>query len=152
MPEEMDGKELRKKFDLDLLDGLEGEELTKALWGMLAMSYIEVKNDIYVSASGNVAIEYEYNGNPSGIEATEAQWWAIVLDGSEYFRNIVVFIQTSFLKEKCEKLKGLPHRDVKGGDNNLSRMYLVPVNELVAGKSEKQQTERKIPAQETFSW
>jgi len=37
---------------------------------------IEVKDDSrYSSSTGNFFIEYEFNGKPSGISATQAQWW-----------------------------------------------------------------------------
>ena len=45
---------------------------------------IEVKWDMKAPETGNVAIEFEYRGNPSGIEASEADFWAYKIEDKFY--------------------------------------------------------------------
>ncbi len=118
-------------FDLDLVVGEEAEDLVAWLRIELAKRTIEVKRDIYVAKSGNVAIEYKSRGKPSGIAVSIAAWWAIVLDGPGYEMEQIVFIRLERLKRKCRKYFGAKGRDKPGGDNGTSRMILLPVSELV---------------------
>ena len=46
---------------------------------------VEVKSDRMSTVTGNVAIEYSYGGEPSGIEATQAKWWAYVTEDKLYW-------------------------------------------------------------------
>ena len=66
-------KEDRKKFDIDLQWGKVRE---KNVAKMLQDKKIEVKSerDIWQS-TGNIAIEFESYGKPSGIMATESDYW-----------------------------------------------------------------------------
>ena len=64
-------KKDRKKFDIDLAYGKVREESIK---DMLQNKKIEVKSERDVwQKTGNIAIEYESYGKPSGIAATEAE-------------------------------------------------------------------------------
>ena len=63
----------RKKFDIDLEYGKVREELVA---NMLQDKKIEVKSERDKwQKTGNIAIEYESYGKPSGINATEADYW-----------------------------------------------------------------------------
>ena len=63
----------RKKFDIDLEYGQVREELVA---NMLQNKKIEVKSERDKwQKTGNIAIEYESYGKPSGINATEADYW-----------------------------------------------------------------------------
>ena len=117
-------------FYLDIIEGEEAEALIGWLRIELAKRTIEVKRDIYVAKSGNVAIEYECRGKPSGIAVSKANWWAIVLDGPGYEMEQVVFIKRLKLKRMCKRLLNT-NRDAKGGDANKSKIILLPVSELV---------------------
>lgn len=67
-------------FDIDLAKGREGEELVAAF---LTGATVEVKNDLRWPQTNRVYIEYECRRRdgwqPSGIEATKATYWALVL-------------------------------------------------------------------------
>lgn len=111
-----------KGFDVDLAEGQVRErELQNILSGK-----VEVKTDFMVSRTGNVAIEYECYGEPSGINATESEWWAIVLDGDKYQGRQIVLVSIERLREI---VRGC--RVVNGGDNGAAKMYLVPVEKFV---------------------
>jgi hypothetical protein len=79
---------------------------------------IEVKQDFLFQKTGNVAIEYVSRNRDSGVTTSEADIWCYVL-GEE-----VYFCPTKRLRAILENTE---FRKVSGGDNNTSRMYLVPV-------------------------
>jgi hypothetical protein len=118
-------KENRKKFDIDLEYGQVREQLVA---DMLQDKKIEVKSERDMwQRTGNIAIEYESYGKPSGIDATESDYW---------FHNLCVgedtFCTLVFNTESLKKIiKNLDYkRSVSGGDNNASRMYLLNLQKL----------------------
>jgi len=115
----------RKKFDLDLAYGKVREQRVA---DMLTDKKVEVKSerDMWVR-TGNIAIEYESYGKPSGIAATEADYWFHNLCiGDETFATLVFDVPS--LKRIIEKLDY--KKSVSGGDNNASRMYLLNLQKL----------------------
>lgn len=118
-------KKDRKKFDLDLAYGQMHED--KVL-DMLENKKVEVKTERGMwTTTGNIAIEFESYGKPSGINATEADYWFHNLAVGDDVYCTLVF-DTKNLKKIVEKLDN--HRVVKGGDNWASKMYLVNLSKL----------------------
>ena len=115
----------RKKFDIDLEYGKVRE---KQVADMLQDKKIEVKSERDVwQKTGNIAIEYECYGKPSGINATESDYWFHNLCiGEDTFATIV--FDTNSLKRIIANLD--KKRSVSGGDNNASRMYLLNLQKL----------------------
>ena len=115
----------RKKFDLDLEYGKVREQQVA---DMLQDKKIEVKSERDVwQKTGNIAIEYECYGKPSGINATESDYWFHNLCiGDETFATLV-FDTTSLTRIIANLDK---KRSVSGGDNNASRMYLLNLQKL----------------------
>ena len=118
-------KENRKKFDIDLEYGQVREQQVA---DMLQDKKIEVKSERDMwQRTGNIAIEYQSYGKPSGIDATESDYW---------FHNLCVgedtFCTLVFNTESLKKIIGnLDYkRSVSGGDNNASRMYLLNLQKL----------------------
>ena len=95
---------------------------------MLQDKKIEVKSERDVwQKTGNIAIEYECYGKPSGISATESDYWFHNLCiGDETFATIV--FDTNSLKRIIDNLDS--KRSVSGGDNNAARMYLLNLQKL----------------------
>ena len=115
----------RKKFDLDLAYGQMHED--KVL-DMLENKKVEVKTERGMwTTTGNIAIEFESYNKPSGINATEADYWFHNLAVEDDVYCTLVF-KTENLKKIVEKLDN--HRIVKGGDNWASKMYLVNLSKL----------------------
>jgi len=115
----------RKKFDIDLSYGKVREQMVA---DMLQNKKIEVKSerDMWMR-TGNIAIEYECYGKPSGISATESDYWFHNLCiGDETFATIV--FDTNSLKRIIDNLDY--KKSVSGGDNNASRMYLLNLQKL----------------------
>ena len=118
-------KKDRKKFDIDLKYGTIREE---KIADMLTNKKIEVKSekDIW-QKSGNICIEYESWGKPSGIKATEADYWFHNLCIGEDEYCTLVF-KTDSLRKIIKNLDN--KKSVSGGDNNASRMYLLNIQKL----------------------
>ena len=115
----------RKKFDIDLEYGKVREKLVA---DMLQNKKIEVKSERDVwQKTGNIAIEYECYGKPSGINTTESDYWFHNLCiGDDTFATLV--FDTNSLKKIINKLDY--KRSVSGGDNMASRMYLLNLQKL----------------------
>lgn len=109
------------KFDLDF--GLKGEKL---VLDILTNKKIEVKTDKHTikgNATGNIFVEYESRGKPSGIAKTQAEYWAFVLSNEQ-----IAIFEIEWLKEKARQY--LINNKVLGGDNNTSKGILIPIKEL----------------------
>jgi hypothetical protein len=115
----------RKKFDIDLEYGKVREQLVA---DMLQDKKIEVKSERDVwQKTGNIAIEYECYGKPSGINATESDYWFHNLCiGEDVFATLV--FDTNSLRRIIDNLDY--KKSVSGGDNNASRMYLLNLQKL----------------------
>jgi hypothetical protein len=108
------------KYDLKV-----GQLAEKWLGELLSGKTIEVKRDFRASRTGKVFVEFFCRGKPSGIDRTEADYWAFVI-GTGY----VVILPTEALKEivKLHKEKGWV---MSGGDRNVSQGALVKVERLI---------------------
>ena len=134
-------KKDRKKFDLDLQYGSIREEKVAE---MLTDKKIEVKSERGMwMKTGNIAIEYESWRKPSGIMATESDYWFHNLCvGDNEFCTLV--FKSDVLKTIVDKLDYF--KTVSGGDNNASKMYLVNLQKLFSSdviKAFKQSEEDK---------
>jgi hypothetical protein len=88
---------------------------------------VEVKWDQYSKKSGNIAIEFECSGKPSGILTTTARVWVYKYwekgqDDWQY-RAIPTDELKGFINETN-------YRIVAGGDQLRARMVLVPVKDI----------------------
>jgi len=117
----------RKKFDLDLEYGQVREDVVSE---MLQNKKIEVKSERGMwMDTGNICIEYQSYGKPSGIAATEADYWFHNLCiGEDIFATLVFKVDN--LKKIIDNLDS--KRSVSGGDHNASRMWLLNIQKLFA--------------------
>lgn len=107
-------------FRYDLKVGqVKEEELAK----ILNSKTIEVKYDLQALTTGNVYVEYESRGKPSGISKSIADYYCFC------FGDTFHLIETPTLKERCREYLNTD-RDKKGGDNNTSKGILLPLREL----------------------
>jgi len=121
------GKYTAENFDIDLLRGLNGEvEALEILTGKL-----EVKTDFKAYKTGNIAIEIESYGKPSGIQTSEANWWL--------FNVRIPKQEPLMLIISLHRLKRLAaihmHRNhvIMGGDKNASKLVIIPISEVIVG-------------------
>ena len=81
--------------------------------------------------TGNIAIEVECNGKPSGIMATKADYWIHILaDGNKDY--CILIFDTPIVKRLAKKyIKNIK----SGGDGWRSRFVLVPLSEIFEAKN-----------------
>ena len=118
-------KEDRKKFDIDLEYGEIREEKIK---DMLTGKKIEVKSEKGMwMKTGNICIEYESWNKPSGIRATESDYWFhnLCVGDNEF---CTLGFKTDVLKTIVDELDSF--KTVCGGDHNASKMFLVNLQKL----------------------
>ena len=118
----------RKKFDLDLQYGQVREKIVA---DMLQDKKIEVKSERGMwLQTGNIAIEYESYGKPSGINATDSDYWFHNLCVGDQVFGTLVF-ETKMLKKIINaSIKANQIRTVSGGYHNASKMYLMNIQNL----------------------
>ena len=114
-----------KKFDLDLQYGQIRED---KIAEMFTDKKIEVKSERGMwMKTGNICIEYQSYGKPSGIAATESDYWFHNLCiGDDIFCPLIFDVPK--LKQLIEKLDF--KKSVSGGDHNASKMFLVNLQKL----------------------
>ena len=118
-------KEDRKKFDIDLSYGSIRED---KIIDMFLNKKIEVKSEKNMwQDTGNICIEYESWGRPSGIKATEADYWFHNLCVGENEYCALVF-KTEVLRSIVNDLDTF--KSVSGGDNKASKMFLINLQKL----------------------
>ena len=118
-------KKDRKKFDIDLQYGTIKEE---KIIDMFVNKKIEVKSERGMwMKTGNICIEYESYGKPSGIITTEAdfRFHNLCIDDN-IFCTLIFDIPK--LKQLIDKLDF--KKSVSGGDHNASRLWLVSIQKL----------------------
>ena len=119
------------KFDIDLKFG---EKFEKSFAKILSVGKVEVKTerDIW-KKTGNVAIELASRGKLSGLNTTQAEWWAQVLTIDGNIEGVLMFPVDKLkkiVKKSVFKGKG---RMVMGGDDDTSEIALVPLEDLANG-------------------
>jgi len=117
------------KFDIDLKYGQIREQLFADI--MEGKELIEVKTERgQWQRTGNIAIEWMSRGKLSGIATTEANWWAHFLAEEEDTKAVII-MKVPELKSRIKQLKKLGiAKDTRGGDNNTSRLVLLPLKHL----------------------
>ena len=81
----------------------------------------EIKSDRLMNKTGNIAIEFNCNNSPSGIESTRATYWGIfeVISDIEYQLYIIPTKKIRKLIEQKQYKK-----IVAGGDGFRAKMFL----------------------------
>lgn len=119
--------EYNADFSYDLAVGQMSE---KALGDIFENRTVEVKADLKAKATGNLFIEYESRGKPSGIATSEADYWCFDIG------HLFILIETEELKQIVRPLLGTS-ADKRGGDNNSSKGVLLPLTELIKPNANK---------------
>ena len=118
-------KDRKTNFDYDLIIGQQGEKLVDHIF---KDSTVEVKRDFWTGTTGNIAVEFESRGKPSGISKTKSDYYAFVL-AQEFRDEVIIIIKTSRLKQIAREyyLKG---RVKEMGDDKTSLSVLIPIKDL----------------------
>ena len=80
---------------------------------------IEVKKDVKSQETGNLVIEVEFNGKPSALSTTKADYW-VFYDGDNY-----IWITPTMLKDLTENC-GHVVEFIGNGDTKPKKAYLMP--------------------------
>jgi len=107
------------KFDLKV-----GQEKENLLAKIIQSKKLEVKYDRAAQRTGNVFVEFESRGKPSGIATTEAEYFCFCVVDSFYI------LPTKKLKKLCRDYLGTKNERA-GGDNNTSKGILLPIKKLL---------------------
>ena len=118
------------KFDLEL-----GQKMEHGLADILANKRIEAKSDYIAHRTGNIAIEYECRGKPSGIAVTEADYYAYIIPCAP-LKNIILLMEVGNLKN-ISRLHYAQNKIKSMGDSNLSKAVLIPIQDLFVYGEEK---------------
>lgn len=126
-----------KKFDMQLSKALLDER--GLAWMFENATFdgvrIEAKDETWQwQQSGNICVEYENRGSPSGIAGTEADYWVHSLHAD----NGQVLVRLLFPVEVLRSLGRKAHKEGRhrvGGDGGFSKMVLIPVRDIITGKA-----------------
>lgn len=105
--------EAKKEYDIELITTFQRVRL-------------ELKEDFYCKKSGNIAIEFESRGKPSGIETSRSRFWLIKAHTPEGWKLLSIKSDTLRKLIKEERYA----RIAKGGDNWTSKMYLFALKDI----------------------
>jgi hypothetical protein len=129
------------KFDQDLEKGEFAEgKLARIL--REAGRYVEIKSDGGADKNGlrtgNIFVEFQCRGVPSGIATTESYWWAVELEAA-FGGDLWLIMPTRRLRdiatERWQYRKAMGWQPfVNGGDDDASRGVLLPCWSLVPRK------------------
>ena len=119
------------KFDIDLDFGVKYEN---SLAKVLSMGKVEVKTERDKwKKTGNVAIEIACRGNLSGLNVTEADWWAHILTWKGEIVSVLMFpVDVLKMVVKRSVMDG-NGKVVMGGDDKASEIALIPLEDLTNG-------------------
>jgi hypothetical protein len=117
-----------KKFDLQLGDALIAEKRLAEIFCAGTIKKIELKTESWLwERTGNICIEYRQNGNPSGIDVTEADYWV-----HELVRDGETLCYLMFPVERLKQLIDQVGRRVQaGGDGGRFDNILIPLREIL---------------------
>jgi len=103
-----------KDYRYDLLMSFNEREIT-----------YEIKTDVFVSPekdTGNLVVEFESRGKPSGISVTEAEYYVYYMPKLKEIWNIKMNLLKALIKDNN-------FREVSGGDElSNTKMYLISRN------------------------
>jgi hypothetical protein len=120
---------VNNKFDIDLKYGKKREDRIEKI---LKEGKLEVKTERdWWFKTGNIAIEIECNGKPSGIMVTKADYWVHILaNGKKDYCRLIFDIKT--IKKLTKKYIGTLKN---GGDGWRSKFVLIPLSEIFKAKN-----------------
>ncbi len=131
MPLVADYKE--DKFDVDLRYARQFEKLVAEIFEDGGRVEVKTERNIWAT-TGNIAIEIKCRDNPSGLSTTDADYWIHLLALDDDVFGGFIF-PTQKLKERIkELLKDKTAKIQYGGDDNASKLVLIPINKLFLKK------------------
>jgi len=115
-----------RKFDVDLEFGKGWEKHIDDVFSGATKCEVKTERDKWAK-TGNICIEIESYGKPSGLTSTEAEVWVHNLVKDDELCCSLMF-NTDKLRKVMEEMKPFT---LMGGDNNASKLYLVNIEKLL---------------------
>ena len=120
-----------KKFDLQLSQALQAERRLGEIFTASKIEKIELKTETWQwEQTGNICVEYRFNGKPSGIAATQADYWVHELRRDNETLCYLMFPMDRF-KKVAKHFYDIGYKRDKSGDNGKSEVVLIPLNEVL---------------------
>jgi hypothetical protein len=131
-----------KKFDLQLSAALIEERKLGRIFEDCQIEKIELKTESFLwERTGNICIEYECNGEPSGIAATRADMWVHQLKRASDGATVAyLMFPVSRLKELA-RIALRQGRGRIGGDGRRMKMALIPLADILQDETKKETTQ-----------
>ena len=120
------------KFDIDLQYGQAGEQWLRILGTDQAKMEVKTERDVWAD-TGNAVFEYECRNKPSGISVTTSDYWChnFMLGDRCCMTYIFNVEDLKHFLRICLKTRGYAGSRVTiGGDDNASKVILVPITAL----------------------
>jgi len=120
-----------KKFDLQLSQALQAERRLGEIFSASKIEKIELKTETWQwEQTGNICIEYRFNGQPSGIAATQADYWVHELRRDNETLCYLMF-PLQRLKKVAKHFHDIGSKRAKSGYGGKSEVVLIPLNEVL---------------------
>jgi hypothetical protein len=122
-------KKMNKFYDIDLPFGEIYEKKLKEIFGNKKLE-VKTERDIW-KQTGNICIEIECRGKPSGIKTTQSDFWVQIYQENGEISMVLIF-RTDVLKKKIDYfLKNKNCGLVYGGDNKESLLVLISLKDIL---------------------
>ena len=113
-------------WDIDLKFGEDGENWILLLGSDKSKIEVKTERDDW-ARTGNIAIEFQFRGNPSGIAKTTADWWIHLLAFGGEVKAAFVLPVPALRQFVFVNAINRQFKIVTGGDNKDSDLILVPI-------------------------
>lgn len=121
-----------KKFDMQLSDALIAERRLGEIFLSAKIEKIELKTETWQwEQTGNICIEYECNGVPSGLAATQADYWVHELRRDGETLCYLMFPDSRIRNLAKHFFYIDKFRREKSGDGKKSKVVLIPLSEML---------------------
>ncbi len=120
------------KYDMQLSDAKIDEKRLGDIFEHGIIEKIELKSESYQwEKEGNIFIEYECNGKPSGLKATEATCWVHELkrDGETL---VYLMFPTQRLKKLANEAFKAGGNRTNSGDHGKIKGVVIPLKEILS--------------------
>ena len=114
-----------KKFDVDLQFGKQWEVFVDDLFSGAKTCEVKTERDQWAD-TGNIFVEFECNGVPSGIASTTSDIWHINLVLKDNLKMYIGFNR----KQLMDMIASMKPKIVRGGDGYRARGFLIPIRKL----------------------
>lgn len=120
-----------KKFDIQLSEALINERRLADIFESARLAKIELKSETWQwEQTGNICIEYQSRGRPSGIAVTECDVWV-----HELKRDGETLVWLMFTERRLREIARKAWREgrfrTRAGDDGAQSVVLIPLRDIL---------------------